>query len=147
MPELNFFLNASPTLRKLVSQATQLMDTERTFRATAPQALARHCRVAGLEHGILMIISDNGAIAAKLKQQQSTLLINLQKRGLKISSIRIRVHPVQRAAPAVAKGAALGPQAVATLQDLAQHLDDSPLKKALQAMIAGHSNKKEVKSN
>lgn len=134
MPELRYFLNASPVLRDLLTRAAQLREADRLFRVVAPQTLTRHCNAASLERGTLVIDCTNGAVAAKLKQQQQRLLIHLTNRGLEIHALRFRVRPARQIQPSRAKGATPGPRAMAALQDLARHLEDSPLKTAVKAM-------------
>lgn len=134
MPELRYFLNASPVLRDLLTRAAQLRGADRLFHAVAPQSLARHCNAASLERGVLAVDCANGAVAAKLKHQQHRLLIQLTNRGLDIQALRFRVRPVRHASQRPVKGATLGPRALAALQDLARQLEDSPLKTAVTTM-------------
>lgn len=140
--KLNYFIDASPALHNLTQQAQRLMNLQETLNSLAPQPLAKFCSVASFEHNVLVIYTDNGAIASKLKQQLPTLLTKFQQRKIEVTSIRIEVqaqpsHPNHHKI----KEIALSTGGFESLERLGGSLEDSPLKSALAAMLARHSKK------
>jgi len=140
--KLNDFLHASPTLDNLAHQAERLMALQKTLNIIVPQPLAKFCSVASFSNESLVIYTDNGAIAAKLKQQLPTLLAKFRERGVEVTAIRVEVqarsphtnqHKIKEIAPST-----VGLQ---SLKALAESLGDSPLKSAITTMLSRHSSK------
>jgi hypothetical protein len=129
-------LNANPELRPLLSKARTLTTLEQHFAAVAPAFLAGATRVSDLKNGQLTLIVQNSALAAKLRQLAPDLVQSLRQRGCAVDALKIRIEVSFR--PPSPPPRALGPQALEALQDLEQHLEDSPLKQAV-SRLAGHS--------
>jgi hypothetical protein len=130
-------LNANPELRPLLSKAWTLTTLEQHFAAIAPEFLADTTRVSDLEGGRLTLIARNAAIGAKLRQLAPDLVQSLRQRGCAVDALKIRIEvdfPPPSAPPRE-----LGPHALEALQDLEQHLEDSPLKQAI-SRLTGHKS-------
>ena len=140
--KLNHYIDGSPALHNLTQQAERLIALQRTWHSLAPEALARYCSVASFENNILVIYTDNGAIASKLKQQLPTLLAKLQQRKIEVTLIRVEVQaqPLHTNHHKI-KEIALSPGGIESLTRLADNLEDTPLKSALTAMLARHTRK------
>lgn len=131
-----FFSEKASPLNRLAHAAQQLKTLSHIWETVAPIGLARSCRVGHLEDGILTLLADNGAIASKIKQQLPSLLEKLQKRGVKITGIRIEVQvkiPLRDTVVAPKKG--ISAQSLASLEKLDTELEASPLKEALTNLI------------
>ena len=137
--KVDFYLTGSDRLQSLFSQAQALLRLQRIFAEIAPASLARSCKVASMEQKILVLFADNGAIAAKLKQLLPSLLARLQQNGVEVTALRVEVQALQvpqraqKTPHAELSGAALG-----SLKDLSAGLAESPLKSALERMVARH---------
>lgn len=106
------------------------------WESVAPIGLARSCRVGRLDAGVLTLYADNGAIASKIKQQLPSLLEKLQKRGSKITGIRIDVQvKIPSPDPGYAPKPRISGQGLASLTKLGLGLPDSSLKEALTNLI------------
>lgn len=83
-----------------LSRATQCIAAlQRLYAVCAPPDMLQASRVVNNRDGMLVIAADNGAVAAKLRQQAPRLLKNMQKQGGEITGIRVQVQ-VERSAPA-----------------------------------------------
>jgi hypothetical protein len=131
---LNSYFGASPELRQLSGKAGQLLALQRHYEQIVPASLIPYSRVLQLEHQILSLAANNGAIAAKFRQLAPELTRLLQNRGCEVTGIQVRV---QVTLPAVER--AFTPTTLSTtgrkrLIELAVELPDSPLKSALQRL-------------
>lgn len=83
-----------------LSRATQCIAAlQRLYVVCAPPDMARASRVVNNRDGMLVIAADNGAVAAKLRQQAPRLLKNMQKQGVEVTGIQVQVQ-VERHTPA-----------------------------------------------
>ena len=83
-----------------LTRATQCIAAlQRLYAVCAPPDMVRASRVVNNRDGMLVIATDNGAIAAKLRQQAPRLLKNMQKQGGEVTGIRVQVQ-VERSTPA-----------------------------------------------
>lgn len=136
--KFGFFLSASPELQLLLRQAGVLAELQRLWEKLAPQ-FATTCRIANVQQQTLIVHAANGAVAAKLKQSLPSLAAKLRQQGVEISGIRVEVRPTAAAAGKRAKRAALSESGLNNLRSLGQSLADSPLKKAVAAMVRRHA--------
>ena len=135
--KLNAFLNEPASrLQALTQHANRLIEIQRIWDKSAPQPLARACRVATLDNKTLTLYADNGAVAAKVKQQLPSLLAQFVKRGIEITAIRVEVQakllsPHEK----IVSHQSLSRIGLAHLAKLQQNLEESPLKTALARLI------------
>jgi len=137
--KLDYFLGTSPTLHTLQTEAKKLACTQQAWGKIAPPALLAATCVGALQQGVLTIYVNNGAVAAKLKQQAQSLLGKLRESGLEVTSIRFEVQV--RVAESTAKHEkeiALSAVALNSLEHLADDLEDSPLRDALRRLVKHH---------
>ncbi len=132
----------------LVAQHRRLARLQHSFADVLPPGWEKLCRVAALEGSTVIIAAANGAIATNLKAFSPRLLEKFRsvlekktKQEQEVTGIRIVVQPEMSTwrAPtptsirlAAEKTAVSGAQ----LDDLAEKLADSPLKKAIQKIQA-----------
>ena len=136
-------LAGSGELKALSREARRLADLEPLLFDAAPRALAEATRVTGLRAGMLVLLADNSAVAAKLRQLVPRLLVCVRKREPEVSGIRVEVQPAgQQTRPARgAKKRTLGAGTMADFQNLAEGLRDSPLKDAVTRLVRRHKKK------
>jgi len=139
---LDYFLRGLPDA--LAHRVRQLVSLQQAYREIAPPALASVTRVGAYSQGRVTLFADSGAVAAKLKQVSPVLLLELQKRGLEVNLIEVRVQVSGRPAR-LAKSdknhRKISPQALDGVARLAGRLAPSPLREALQRLLAAQRRK------
>lgn len=137
--KLDYFLGSSPNLHALQLAAQKLARAQQAWEKIAPPALIAAACVGALQQGALTIYVNNGAIAAKLKQQAQSLLAKLRESGLEVTSIRFEVQVrVAENSAKHEKEIALSAGALNSLEHLADVLEDSPLREALRRLVKHH---------
>jgi hypothetical protein len=136
--KLDFYLNSSEPLRNLTRAARQLSELQQILAKNAPPALTQSCCIKQLRDGILVLSADNAAVATQFKQLIPRLLAGYQKQGREVTSIRIEV---QVANPALRSSSGperkgLSIESIKNIQKLADGLEASPLKNALNRLVA-----------
>jgi len=137
--KIGFYFDATPAVQSLVKQALRLIEMQQVFTEIAPKPLAQSGRVGQFTRSSLLLFADNGAVAAKLKQLTPSLLVKFQKRGYEVTAIRVEVQPPPRPA-APHKKTRLSGKAAVHLQELAARLPASPLRTALEGLLARASD-------
>jgi hypothetical protein len=131
--KINFYLDGNNSLRALSSEARRIAELQRILERIAPQSLTQTCRVKQLRAGNLVLLAENAAVAAKLRQLAPRLLTAYEKLRTEVTSMRIEVQ-VRDAPemPALQRGTRrLSETSRSNLQALAEQLEDSPLRAAL----------------
>jgi hypothetical protein len=128
----------SGDFQALARHARRLSDLQQLLLEATPSALAAASRVTDLKAGTLVVLADNAAVAAKLRQLAPRLLKHLQKQQAEVTGIRVDVqvktHKI-KAEDEVTKPP-LPPEAIKDLGGLAEALPPSPLKSALVRLLA-----------
>jgi hypothetical protein len=129
---------SSGTLKALARQAQHLRDLQQFFLESTPAALAAASRVANLKAGTLLILADNAAVAAKLRQLAPRLLLHFKERGIEVTGIRVEVQvkPHKIKAEDDITKRSLPPDAIRDFSALSDALPASPLKSALSRLVA-----------
>lgn len=100
--------------------------------------MAGASRVVNHRNGMLVIAADNGAIAAKLRQQAPRLLKNLRKQGAEITGIQVQVQ-VERTGSAPRRRAQkiqLTIDSIGNFERLSKQVKDPDLRSALAKFAA-----------
>lgn len=111
------------------------------LQADAVRLLPGHfdtCRVLQLREGQLHIAVPNAALATRLRQMLPKLQDGLRDKGWPVDNIRLKVQMMSgedRAPARPAAQAVLPSQAVQAFAELAQSLEASPLRDALQSLV------------
>jgi len=135
------FLTASAELKALSDKAQRLLRLQNTFFDSAPPLLAQACRVKNFREGVLFIVAENTAVAAKLRQLTPRLLSNIRKQEPQITGIQVTVQvtgsrnevgrPPQKNEISV--------DSIEKLRNLSERIPASPLKSALTNLVRRHS--------
>lgn len=138
--KLASLLNATGELKAIAERTRQVRDWQRRYEHAVPPALARATQVAGFRSGTLVVWADNAAVAAKLKQQATRLAAALSNERDTVTAVRVMVQPsaAVRAASEKRRRAGLPLHAVNQFARLSESIPDSPLKEALETLIARH---------
>ncbi|HSD60132.1 MAG TPA: DUF721 domain-containing protein [Burkholderiales bacterium] len=139
---LDHFLRGLPDA--LAQRVRQLVSLQKAYREISPPALASVTRVGAYSQGRLTLFADSGAVAAKLKHVTPVLLLELQKRGLEVNLIEVRVQvsgSPRRLAKPDKNHRKISAQALDSVAQLADRLAPSPLREALQDLLAAQRRK------
>jgi hypothetical protein len=130
-------LARSGELRAVSVQAQRLAKLQQVLLEALPSPLNRSARVSTFRAGRLVVLADNAAIAAKLRQMAPRLLRVVKERENQVTGIHV---DVQVAVPQGKSGKTpvhrdLSLAAVSSLEGLAGTLKESPLKGALERLV------------
>jgi hypothetical protein len=127
----------SGNLTAVARHARRLDDLQQLLREATPSALAAATRVVDLRAGTLVVLADNPAVAAKLRQLAPRLLKHVQKQQPEITGIRlgvqVKTHKIKAEHEVTRR--ALPPEAIRDLARLETALPPSPLKSALNRWL------------
>lgn len=112
----------------------QLRAFQLHYEQVAPPSLLRSSHVIQVEHNVLTLAANNSAVAAKLRQMTPELVRQLHLHGCEVTGIQVRVQVALPPVTHTAVPCSLSTQGKQQLNDLAQTLADSPLKRALQRL-------------
>lgn len=131
----------SGDLTALGRHARRLGDLQQLLLEATPSALAAGTRVVDLRAGTIIVLADNPAVAAKLRQLAPRLLKHVQKQQPEITGIRlgvqVKTHKIKAEHEVTPR--ALPPEAIQNLAGLERTLPPSPLKSALARWLAKRS--------
>ena len=132
---LNSFLTTGHELGQLTNKARQLTALQQQLDQIIPASLKRGCRVTQLKQQTLTLSADNGAIASKLRQMTTDIAAKLRIIGCEVTIIQVlvQVNAPPYAPPPEARS--LSKTGKAHLSNLADNLDDSPLKEAINRLV------------
>ena len=134
-------LGETDALAALRAGMRQVSAIERDLAMLLPDYLAPHVSVGAIKGEMLTIFTGHSALAARLRHLERGLVHDLQQRGWPVNGFKVKVRPVIK--PVVApKHAKVSSVAVACLRELAGGLEDSPLREALERMVARHGGTK-----
>lgn len=134
-------LLASQLPAGLAARARLLLSAQDALDRALPAALAGHVRVMQLEHGVLSLACDSGAVASRLRHQTDALIAGLGQRRVVATTVRVSVdpgllaryrHPVEKTG--------LPSTALDGLAQLNAEIEDGPLKDALDTLLRHHRN-------
>ena len=86
------FIPRHATLGPLAARAADLIELRRLYRENIPAGLAQASQLANYREGVVIIVADNSAAAAKLKQLLSRLTSLFQEKGWQINAIKVQVQ-------------------------------------------------------
>lgn len=136
---LNAYLNASlhdsSELNQLSQKAEQILALQNFYIQTAPLSLSRASHVMFLADYILVIVTYNGAIAAKLRQIAPTLTRAFQDSGYEVTAIQVKVQVTQTVLTKPPSRLLISSKSKQQISELSDKLAPSPLRNALQRLI------------
>lgn len=126
-----------PTALRDRAQALIAMQTQ--LDRSLPAALNGHVRVLQLEGGQLRLACDSGAVASRLRHQSDSLVAEMVRRGVAVSSLRVSVNPELLASPIPhVDKPGLPAAALDSLAQLDAEIEEGPLKQALDRLLRHH---------
>jgi len=130
------YLDSDAAGARLMAHARLLLKLSRRFETLAPAGLRHAARVANYKSGTVVIHTDNGAVAAKLRQMSQRLCDELSKGGAECSLMLVKVQPRDLPLRSISSTPKpLSATAVGTLQATADKLPEGPLKGALATLL------------
>ena len=136
---LGKFIHRDNALARLYDHAARLTRLQRVVDKLVPSTMRNAVAVANLEDGELTLHVPTSALATRLKMSRDTLLADLQANGQALTSLRIRVRPIQGPGPDISQASAprqIGSQGRQALEALKSSTRaDSPLGEALKKML------------
>jgi hypothetical protein len=131
--QINNLLGRSQYSR-LVSRTRILVALETLLQELLPEPLKAHCHLLAIRDETLVLAADSPVWAARLRFHTPQLVKQLNRsQTVKLRTIRIRVRPPERRAPAECRKATVhrSKNSTAALQQVAQTVSDPGLKSAL----------------
>jgi len=134
---LENYLEAADGAGSVLAHARLLMKLTHIYQAMAPAHLGQASCVANYKSGIIIIHAFSGAIATKLRQLAPTLANEFLKRGVECNEVQIKVQaPEIRSQSRTSTQKPLSHQTSETIAGLAKTLPDTPLRTALETLLA-----------
>ena len=137
-------LLAAGQLKTLSHEAQRLAELQRLLFEAAPHTLCEATRIKLLRAGTLVLLADNAAVAAKLRQLIPRLLVCIRKREPEISGIRVEVQPgpLQKRSKGRPGERRLCTDAIENFENLAKRLPSSPLQASVVRLVQHHKSGK-----
>lgn len=129
-------LDGLTEIQSLTRQVRRLRALQHQLRTVLPADLSASISVASLADGRLVLVTENGAAAAKLRHLAPNVLRVLAQRDPDVTAIHVRVQVTQRVNPLPQKRKSVGPKGRAALQALARQLPPSALRRAIRHLAA-----------
>jgi len=139
-------LGNQPDYEPIINQAKQLIEIQNGLLKMIPSSIGSRCAVGKYSNGVVLIYTDNGVIASRLRQLAPTILRNFNHDKLTVNEIKIAVQP--NPAPSHPPDSRkrtqrLNPSTTRHLSDLIATLpDESPLRQALVKLM--NNNKQQA---
>lgn len=131
---LKSLLTDNSELRRLTEGARQIQTLQLHYQHIAPLYILNASRILQLNHQTLIIVADNGAVAAKLRQLAPEFIGLFRESGCEVTGIQVRVQVRYTSAKPTPAKRILSTNTQRQLTDLAEKLADSPLKLALSRL-------------
>ena len=131
---IGLLIDRLPQLQGLNRQIRQLLALQEILSEVLPDSLASTTTVALSATNELVLFTDNGAAASKLKQLAPRILIFFRQRGHEVNAIRVQVQVRIAHNPLPQKHISLSPTACQAISELSATLEASPLKSALERL-------------
>jgi len=130
MRQFNTLLK-QPELIALNAHTKEALTAQAIWIAVAPDNLAKFSHASSIKNKQFNLYAQNNAVAAKIKLFIPSLLIQLEKRGCEVTSIRVKVQvkSTSQAKPKTIKK--LSAKAAIDLNQLAKKLSGTALGDAL----------------
>ncbi len=140
---LENYLEAADGAGKVMAHARLLIKLTHLYQEIAPTHLGQASRLANYKSGIIVIHAVSGAVAAKLRQMAPTLAKGFSKRGVECNGVQVKVQACKiNTQSRASTQKPLSSRTSTTLEGLRDSLPDSPLRAALEALLA-HAAKQE----
>lgn len=135
---LKDYLAAADAFARLSEQASRLQRLQTLLDAALPAYLAPGARIANLKQGKVIIHTDSGAVAVKLRQLAPRLAEGFIQQGQEVTGIEVRVQARRRTSTGARQKSPkiLGERPKQALTSLASGLEeDSPIRRAIEKLL------------
>jgi hypothetical protein len=137
---IGFLLNSLNDFEAISMRVKRTAALQRAYLEAAPGEVTRSSRVGAETQGTLVLLADNGAVAARLRQLTPRLLAVIRRRWPEVTSIRIEVQVVRNSKVKNRQIRRIGTTGLNDLQHFAGSLpDSSPLRAAISKLIDGQA--------
>ena len=134
---LENYLEATDCAEKILAHARLLIKLTHLYQKIAPAHLGQASTLANYKSGIIVIHATSGAVAAKLRQLAPTLADGFSKKGVECNGVQVKVQAREISAQSTTSTQKpLSARTKNELGDLCDHLPDSPLRTALENLLA-----------
>ena len=133
---VSFLLSNLPELQVLKQHLANRATLQRLVADILPGHLSTSVNGASLKGSELILATDNGAIASKLRQIAPRILNSIRQHGYEITGIEIEVQVRMYDKPLPRKQLLLGPNARSAVETLVNRLEASSLKDALERLAS-----------
>lgn len=132
---LSELLSGLPAMR----QAQALSVLQKHFDAVLPLRFIGEAQVANLDEGELRVLCSNGAVASRLRLEAKSLADALQKRGLNVRRVSLKVQPsgYRKTSPSRSKPS-LPAAARQAFESATRQMEEGELKTALEQLLKHH---------
>lgn len=132
--KLSELLGSLPAMR----QAQALSALQKRFDAVLPARFRGEADVVALEEGELRILCGNGAIASRLRLEAGSLAAQLEKKGLPVRRVSVKVRPASRRMPPPKTKTPLSQAARQAFKTAAEEMEEGEVKAALEKLLRRH---------
>lgn len=137
--QANVFLTENDKLRQLSTQVQTLLGLQRIWESVAPANLAGVSHIGQDEFGQTTLYCDNGAVAAKLRQQLPSLAAALHSKNVATANLQVKVRAKTMPMPMrVMKKMEISRAGLDDIARLSDQLEAGELKSALDHLLARH---------
>lgn len=134
--EPEHFLDRDAAAGRVMAHARLLLKLARRFEAVAPAAFRYAAHVANYKSGTIVIHTDNGAVAAKIRQMSQRLCAELSKSGAECIVMEVRVQPREILRQPIASTLKpISEEACIALRSTTEKLPKGPLRAALDHLL------------
>jgi len=119
-----------------MQHARIVLKLSRRFESIVPSGLRHTAHVANYKSGKVVIHTDNGAVAAKIRQMSQRLCVELSKGGMECNVMDVKVQPKEKTyQSSTSTTKPLSPAACKALGERMLALPTGPLRNALEHLL------------
>ncbi len=134
---LENYLEATDGAGKVLAHARLLIKLANLYQKIAPAHLSQASTLANYKSGIIVIHAASGAVAAKLRQLAPSLADGFSKKGIECNGVQVKVQaPEINTQSMTSTQKPLSIKTEQSLCELRDHLPQSPLRSALENLLA-----------
>ena len=134
---LENYLEATDGAGKVLAHARLLIKLANLYQKIAPAHLSQASTLANYKSGIIVIHATSGAVAAKLRQMAPSLADEFSKKGVECNGVQVKVQaPEINTQSMTSTQKPLSMKTEQSLCELRDHLPQSPLRSALENLLA-----------
>ena len=134
---LENYLEATDGAGKVLAHARLLIKLANLYQKIAPAHLSQASTLANYKSRIIVIHATSGAVAAKLRQLAPSLADGFSKKGIECNGVQVKVQaPEINTQSMTSTQKPLSIKTEQSLCELRDHLPQSPLRSALENLLA-----------